>query len=155
VLELLSKVAFGTATLLFLFGTAMAISFGIKSPLDYSVFSASAGALLVGSHQIRNPKPNPPSYKLAGCDQMRANFVERAGESTPEIPEAIGPLELTRPGSTSRRQPTPPRPSTLSRSNRARSRCSLGVTIKTVGYNGQVPGPLLRLQRGSWQRLTF
>src|SRR5258708_6326669 len=31
-------VAFGAATLLFLFGTAMAISFGIKSPLDYSVF---------------------------------------------------------------------------------------------------------------------
>jgi putative oxidoreductase len=40
-------VAFGAATLLFLFGTAMAISFGIKSPLDYSAFSASAGALLL------------------------------------------------------------------------------------------------------------
>ncbi len=40
-------VAFGAAILLFLFGTAMAISFGIKSPLDYSVFSASAGAVLL------------------------------------------------------------------------------------------------------------
>lgn len=40
-------VAFGAATLLFLFGTAMAISFGVKSPLDYSVFSASAGAVLL------------------------------------------------------------------------------------------------------------
>lgn len=40
-------VALGSAALLFLFGTAMAISFGIKSPLDYSVFSASAGALLL------------------------------------------------------------------------------------------------------------
>lgn len=40
-------VARGSAVLLFLFGTAMAISFGIKSPLDYSVFSASAGALLL------------------------------------------------------------------------------------------------------------
>ena len=40
-------VAFGAAVLLFLFGTAMAISFGIKSPLDYSVFSASAAALLL------------------------------------------------------------------------------------------------------------
>jgi putative oxidoreductase len=39
--------AFGSAILLALFGTAMAISFGIKSPLDYSVFSASAGALLL------------------------------------------------------------------------------------------------------------
>ena len=31
-------VALGSAILLFLFGTAMAISFGIKTPLDYSVF---------------------------------------------------------------------------------------------------------------------
>jgi putative oxidoreductase len=44
-------VAVGAATLLFLFGTAMAISFGVKSPLDYSVFSASAGALLLALHQ--------------------------------------------------------------------------------------------------------
>lgn len=41
------KAAFGSAILLALFGTAMAISQGIKSPLDYSVFSASAGALLL------------------------------------------------------------------------------------------------------------
>ena len=40
-------VALGSSLLLALFGTAMAISFGIKSPLDYSVFSASAGALLL------------------------------------------------------------------------------------------------------------
>jgi putative oxidoreductase len=40
-------VAFGSALLLFLFGIAMAISFGLKSPLDYSVFSASAAAVLL------------------------------------------------------------------------------------------------------------
>jgi uncharacterized membrane protein YphA (DoxX/SURF4 family) len=40
-------IAFGSAVLLAMFGTAMAISFGLKSPLDYSVFSASAAALLV------------------------------------------------------------------------------------------------------------
>src|SRR5438067_9528997 len=40
-------VALASALLLFLFGTAMAISFGLKSPLDYSVFSASAGAVLL------------------------------------------------------------------------------------------------------------
>jgi putative oxidoreductase len=39
--------ALGSALLLLLFATAMAISFGIKSPLDYSVFSASAAALLL------------------------------------------------------------------------------------------------------------
>lgn len=36
-----------SAVLLALFGTAMAISFGIKSPLDESVFPASAAALLL------------------------------------------------------------------------------------------------------------
>ena len=46
-------VALGSSVLLVLFGTAMAISFGIKSPLDYSVFSASAAALLVAIYQVR------------------------------------------------------------------------------------------------------
>jgi putative oxidoreductase len=46
-------VALGSSVLLVLFGTAMAISFGIKSPLDYSVFSASAGALLIALYQMR------------------------------------------------------------------------------------------------------
>jgi len=57
-------VALGAATLLFLFGTAMAISFGIKSPLDYSVFSASAGALLLALYQSgqdrRKAAPSQP-----------------------------------------------------------------------------------------------
>ena len=39
--------AFGSAILLAMFATAMAISTGIKPPLDYSVFSASAAALLL------------------------------------------------------------------------------------------------------------
>jgi uncharacterized membrane protein YphA (DoxX/SURF4 family) len=52
-------IALSAAGLLFLFGTAMAISFGIKSPFDYSVYSASAGALLLalqspGLHRERN-----------------------------------------------------------------------------------------------------
>ena len=54
-------VAGGAALLLILFGTAMAISFGVQSPLDYSVFSASAGALLLSLHapepvRIRRPR---------------------------------------------------------------------------------------------------
>ncbi len=40
-------IAWGSAALLALFGTLMAISGGIKPPLDYSVFSASACALLL------------------------------------------------------------------------------------------------------------
>lgn len=41
--------AFCASVLLALFGTAMAISFGPQSPLDYSVFSASAAALLLAN----------------------------------------------------------------------------------------------------------
>jgi uncharacterized membrane protein YphA (DoxX/SURF4 family) len=39
--------ALASAALLALFATAMTISLGAKPPLDYSVFSASAGALLL------------------------------------------------------------------------------------------------------------
>jgi len=44
-------IALGTGVLLALFGGAMAISFGIQSPLDYSVFSASAAAFLLAVHE--------------------------------------------------------------------------------------------------------
>ncbi len=43
----LRRVAMASAILLATFATAMAISFGIKSPLDASVYSASAAALLL------------------------------------------------------------------------------------------------------------
>ncbi len=46
-------VALASALLLVLFGVAMAISFGIKSPMDYSVFSASAGAVLLALYSDR------------------------------------------------------------------------------------------------------
>jgi len=46
-------VSLASAVLLALFGTAMAISFGIKSPMDYSVFSASAAAALLTLHAFR------------------------------------------------------------------------------------------------------
>jgi putative oxidoreductase len=50
-------VAFASAALLALFGTAMGVSLGTKSPLDYSVFSASAGALLLGIHSAKGGRP--------------------------------------------------------------------------------------------------
>lgn len=46
-------VSLASAILLAMFGAAMAISFGIKSPLDYSVFSASGAALLLMLHAFR------------------------------------------------------------------------------------------------------
>ena len=45
--------AYGSALLLAMFGVAMAISFGLISPLDYSVFSACAGALVVAVFEER------------------------------------------------------------------------------------------------------
>src|ERR1700722_19534991 len=43
--------ALASALLLILFGTALAISCGAKSPLDYSVFTASAAAVLLALNQ--------------------------------------------------------------------------------------------------------
>jgi uncharacterized membrane protein YphA (DoxX/SURF4 family) len=47
--------AIASALLLILFGVAMAISFGLKSPVDYSVFSASAAAFLLALNEPRTP----------------------------------------------------------------------------------------------------
>jgi len=49
-------VSAASAALLAVFGLAMAVSLGIKSPLDYSVFSASAAALLLA---LRGPDSEP------------------------------------------------------------------------------------------------
>jgi uncharacterized membrane protein YphA (DoxX/SURF4 family) len=46
-------VSLASAILLAMFGTAMAISFGLKSPMDYSVFSASGTAALLALHAFR------------------------------------------------------------------------------------------------------
>ena len=48
--------ALASALLLILFGTAMAISFGPKSPLDYSVFSASGAAILLALNERRTSR---------------------------------------------------------------------------------------------------
>ncbi|MGA7906378.1 MAG: DoxX family protein [Candidatus Sulfotelmatobacter sp.] len=56
-------VALASAIMLAMFGTAMAISFGLKSPMDYSVFSASGAAALLAldafrrdSKRVQQPK---------------------------------------------------------------------------------------------------
>jgi len=46
-------VSLASAILLAMFGTAMAMSFGLKSPMDYSVFSASGAAALLALHAFR------------------------------------------------------------------------------------------------------
>jgi hypothetical protein len=49
--------ALASSLLLLLFATAMTISLGLKKPLDYSVFSASACALLLALHPDRPSQP--------------------------------------------------------------------------------------------------
>ena len=49
-------VSLGSAILLAMFGTAMAISFGLKSPMDYSVFSASGASVLLALDAFRRKK---------------------------------------------------------------------------------------------------
>ena len=49
-------VSLGSAALLAMFGTAMAISFGLKSPMDYSVFSASGASVLLAVNAFRGNK---------------------------------------------------------------------------------------------------
>ena len=49
-------VSLASAILLALFGTAMAISFGLKSPMDYSVFSASGASVLLALDAFREQK---------------------------------------------------------------------------------------------------
>jgi putative oxidoreductase len=46
-------ISLGSAILLAMFGTAMAISLGLKSPMDYSVYSASGAAVLLALHAFR------------------------------------------------------------------------------------------------------
>lgn len=50
--------AFGAAALLAWFATAMVIYDGVKSPLDYSVYSASACALLLALREHRSQTYN-------------------------------------------------------------------------------------------------
>jgi putative oxidoreductase len=54
-------VSLAAAILLALFGTAMAISFGIKSPMDYSVFSASGAAVLLALRDFRQEHEQAPA----------------------------------------------------------------------------------------------
>lgn len=46
-------VSLASAILLAIFGIAMAISLGLESPMDYSVFSASGAAVLLSLHASR------------------------------------------------------------------------------------------------------
>lgn len=60
--------ALASAGLLLLFGTAMAISAGLKSPLDYSVFSAAGAALLLARRATPGqtaPSPRSSSHRSA------------------------------------------------------------------------------------------
>jgi putative oxidoreductase len=55
------RTSLAAAILLAIFGTAMGISFGIKSPIDYSVFSASGAAVLLALRDLRQEHEQAPA----------------------------------------------------------------------------------------------
>jgi len=57
-------VSLASAILLAMFGTAMALSFGLKSPMDYSVFSASGASVLLARNAFRE---QIQSRRVKGC----------------------------------------------------------------------------------------
>jgi putative oxidoreductase len=59
-------VSLASAILLAMFGTAMAISFGVKSPMDYSVFSASGAAALLALHACRQSSKQSFTNRVGG-----------------------------------------------------------------------------------------
>lgn len=67
--------AWASAVLLLLFGTAMTISFGLKSPLDYSVFSASAAAVLLAR---ATPSPAGLPYRPPALLRLAARYSRGA-----------------------------------------------------------------------------
>jgi uncharacterized membrane protein YphA (DoxX/SURF4 family) len=61
-------VTLGAAALLGVFGVAMAASFGIKEPLDYSVFSACAAALLLADREASRSRITGDKLDGMGAD---------------------------------------------------------------------------------------
>lgn len=68
--------AFGSAVLLAWFATAMLVYTGLKPPLDYSVYSASACALLLALHE----------HRLATSRHGRAEVSKRIHTSAGVVP---------------------------------------------------------------------
>jgi len=59
-------VSLASAVLLALFGLAMTISSGAKSPMDYSVFSASSGATLLALYEWHQDTEQTSKHKMKG-----------------------------------------------------------------------------------------
>jgi len=59
----LRRFALASCGLLLLFALSMTVAIGIKPPLDYSVYTAAAGAALLATvlcdHKMPDPKPQP------------------------------------------------------------------------------------------------
>jgi hypothetical protein len=55
------RVAWASAALLGLFAVAMTLSFGIKAPLNYSVFADAAAAFLLGVWRVAARSKSAPA----------------------------------------------------------------------------------------------
>jgi putative oxidoreductase len=78
--------AFGSAALLAWFATAMLVYTGLKPPLDYSVYSASACALLLALHEHRR------SVTFGG--ERTSSSTSRPMSSAPSSMRPTAPLRM-------------------------------------------------------------
>ena len=85
------RVALASSGLLALFGTAMAVSFGIKSPMDYSVFSASAAALPPGRFSGARGKAIAERRRLERRTIVKARI--NYGTASPGVYESMDALD--------------------------------------------------------------
>lgn len=85
----LRVVALAAAVLLALFGTAMAISYGPKEPLDYSVFSASAAAALLACYAVPRRELRPAGRLRHWTGRVWAG-LPRLGRDDSTASRAIG-----------------------------------------------------------------
>src|SRR5580700_6080865 len=80
----------------------------------------------------------------------RRNFISSAGALL--LDPLVAPLVSAQTKATVTAGATPPADTSAADYKLKIQPCTLeispGVTVKTVGYNGQVPGPMLRLQEG-------
>src|ERR1700723_3540843 len=66
-------VGYASAVLLLLFALGMTFAYGVKAPLDYSVFSASAAAFLVGATASGTSSETTPQEHSTHVSPLRSH----------------------------------------------------------------------------------
>jgi uncharacterized membrane protein YphA (DoxX/SURF4 family) len=125
--------AFGSAALLAWFATAMLVYTGLKPPLDYSVYSASACALLLALHERRRTE-----HPVASGNTPRSHHHENQRASLSSHLNAAG----VAPNSVMRGFRFPPTMSIVSCTGQKYVRCRLGDVLRSLAVRNAPNGAL-------------